>query len=334
MARLGPMLAGLLVVVLPACVALRVDKEMTSAPRVKAGPSSPAAGELAGEFPGYPQRPGEVVRRLPMSEAESEPLPPMMPPAVAVPVSPPVARPVGERAPPLTFPHWELPPPTTSEPPLLRALQAYLDNKPELALQAIAGLDPHNQDFVLAIVPLLARGSQLCFAREPEATAELVSQLQALAARLEPHAALRLGTVAFCHPVHGYRRYEPRSTQLPYRPRDLAQLYIEVHNIGGQPARGPRGEPWLIQARATVIIRDAYGEPVAMPDPLDPSRRRPQMHFEEKRYTRGPVRDFYLLCAFPVPEQPGVYTATVEVSDPHGRRSAPSAPLEFRVASQ
>jgi hypothetical protein len=199
-------------------------------------------------------------------------------------------------------------------------------------LQALAMLDTHNQDFVLALLPILSSGAATRWCEDHAAAGELVNQLQALLERLEQHAPLQLGTVAFCHPVHGYRRYEPWPANVPYRPGDLAQLYIEVQHIGGEPGQGPRGENWLIQAQATVLIRNAHGQVMAMPDPADRRRRVSVMRFEEKRYTRGPVRDYYLLCAFPVPEQPGVYTAQVEVSDARGRRSKLSAPVEFRVA--
>ncbi|MBA2225581.1 MAG: hypothetical protein WHU94_10280 [Thermogemmata sp.] len=318
--------------------------------RVKSPPEGPPAPPLAvTDFASYPSRPGEVVRR---AEGNAGPL--AGPSSSETPSaadrldrgetkhSPP--GPIGGERPTEggreRFENWTVWPVSSAaaalspgpDPPLLAAVRAHVEGKPERALDALAMLEAENQDFVLALLPILSSGAATRWREDAQAAAELVGQLQALTDRLEKYAALRLGTVAFCHPVHGYRRYELWPANTPYRPGDLAQLYIEVRNIGGQPSRGPRGESWLIQVQASVVIRDAHGQPVSMPDPSDRRRRVPVMRFEENRYTRGPVRDYYLLCAFPVPEQPGVYTATVEVSDAAGRRSGPSAAVEFRVA--
>lgn len=320
-------------------------------------PEGPAASSPpVTDFASYPSRPGEVVRRTDITVwPSSQPLPTEGPSTTEHPnrgtaaqqatetSPPPSSRTVGElpaQPGPSHRENWTVWPVSSPaaaftaapDPPLLAAVRAHVEGKPERALEALAMLEAENQDFVLALLPILSSGAATRWREDAQAAAELVGQLQALTDRLEKYAALRLGTVAFCHPVHGYRRYEPWPANTPYRPGDLAQLYIEVRNIGGQPSRGPRGESWLIQVQAAVVIRDAHGQPVSMPDPSDRRRRGPVMRFEEKRYTRGPVRDYYLLCAFPVPEQPGVYTATVEVSDAAGRRSGPSAAVEFRVA--
>lgn len=292
---------------------------------ISAGPVGPSS-----EFASYPRRPGEVIRLAQIAPLDASPRSVEGSSTDVGKTEVPAANSGKEPAP---LPLW----PTSSvaslpDPPLLAAVRAHIEGKPERALEALAMLDADNQDFVLALLPILSSGAALRWREDGAAAAELVGQLQSLAERMEPHAALQLGTVAFCHPVHGYRRYEPWPANTPYRPGDLAQLYIEVRNISGQPGQGPRGESWLIQAQASIVIRDARGQPVAMPDPTDRRRRVSVMRFEEKRYTRGPVRDYYLLCAFPVPEHPGVYTAVVEVTDVRGRRSPSSPPIEFRVA--
>ncbi|MCS7021728.1 MAG: hypothetical protein NZU63_07875 [Gemmataceae bacterium] len=324
----------------PACGLLHQSErhEQTTGSARPLDGSDPVADRPPGlsEFASYPRRPGEVVRRAengplaipaPVSSGSSQPETPELPQPVGG------ATTTGTPTEPALLPCWTTGHATMPDPPLLAAVRAHIEGKPERALQAVAMLETDNQDFVLALLPILSSGAAIHWRKDPASAAELAGQLQALAERLEGFAALRLGTVAFCHPVHGYRRYEPWPANIPYRPGDLAQLYIEVSNINGQPAKGPRGETWLIQAQASVRICDAKGQTVAMPDPADPRQRVTVMRFEEKRYTRGPVRDYYLLCAFPVPEQPGVYTATVEVSDARGRRSAPSSPVEFRVAT-
>jgi hypothetical protein len=303
-------------------------------------------------YPPLPARPGETVSTKPVPKeattaqkpstgttgvAPAGPIAPPKPPGSAHPTTVPAggktdAPPAAEPgAFPLAGPRVNLPP----EPALLVALRAHIENKPERAIEAIRALDKSNQDLVLALLPVLARGATANLAGDPMAATMLVEQLRSAAARLEPFAALRIEAATFCEAVHGFGRYTPWPVNKPYLPNASAQLYLEVRNLVSQPlpAGGPRGETFLTQARARVEVLDAYKNPVLQPDPDDYRRRVKLVLFEVKRYTRAPVQDFHVLYAFPVPATPGVYTVTVELSDATGRRTVRTDPVEFRVAA-
>jgi hypothetical protein len=220
--------------------------------------------------------------------------------------------------------------PASKDSPLLKAVQAYADGRPNDAIDILKSLDGANQEFVLAVMPILARGATADLASDPSAVAMLVDQLETAAARLEARAALRIENMAFCGKVSGFGRYDLWPEGQPYRPNDQAQLYLEVRNLLSVPTTGPHGETHLTHARVAVEIKDAHGVLVKQPDPEDWRRRVDVARFEKKLFSRGPVHDFHVLYAFPVPTNPGVYTATVEVRDPNNRRVR-SAPKEFRV---
>jgi len=219
---------------------------------------------------------------------------------------------------------------THKESPLLEAVRAYSENKPNRAIEILKSLDSPNQEFVLAVVPILARGATADLANDPAGVAILVEQLEAAASRLESRAALRIENMAFCGKVSGFSRYELWPEGQPYHPNDQAQLYLEVRNLLSAPTTGPRGETHLTHARAAVEIKDAHGVLVKQPDPEDWRRRVDVVKFEKKLFSRGPIHDFHVLYAFPVPTTPGVYSVTVEIRDPTGRRVS-SEKKEFRV---
>ncbi len=218
------------------------------------------------------------------------------------------------------------------EQPLIAAARAYIEGRPERAIEAIAGLDKSNQDFVLAMLPALVRGATADLVNDPVAVAMLVEQLRSAAARLEPRAALHVDAALFCRTVVWFGRYDPRPENEPYKPNDKAQLYIEVRNLVSQPAVGPRGETFLTNTRGLVEIRDAHGKLVPQPDAADSRRLHEVARFEDKKFTRTPLHDFHVVYTFPVPSQPGVYTITVQLSDAAGRRAVKTAPVQFLVA--
>jgi hypothetical protein len=165
---------------------------------------------------------------------------------------------------------------------------------------------------------------------DPTATAILADQLRSAAARIESRAALRLDAVTLCKTVRGYGRYDPRPKGQPYKPNDFAQLYLEVRNLISQPAVGPFGETYLTLARETVEIRDAYGKLI---DQLTSEGHYvPVVQAEKKLFTRTPIHEFHIFYEFHVPASPGVYTISINIQDPVGRRSVKTEPIEFTVA--
>lgn len=311
---------------IPACVTVS-----SSLPPVEQVNSSAAPKpRSASEFASFPKRPGESVLKNPdLVAAKPQPEPePSEPPESTEPVSPPIAdanvlpaavQPVG------------IPSPT--EPALLAAFRAYSENRPEDAIKQLATLDRASQDYALALMPLLVRGTQMKWdSANPDDAAVVVEQLHALAARLEAKAALKVEKVAFCRKITGFGRFDPWPEGQPYKPNDLAVLYVELKNVGSEPVPGAGGESWLSRANVSLEVRDANGKLVEQTDPTDWKRRVPVARFEHADHSRSPLHDYCRTYRISVPAQPGVYTVTVEVKDASGKRVARSKPAEFRVA--
>jgi hypothetical protein len=223
--------------------------------------------------------------------------------------------------------------PPAPEPPLLAAMRAYVENRPDDAIRHLEKLDKPNQEFALAVMPVLARGAAMNLAApDPQEAAHLVEQLSGAAARLESKAAMKVEKVAFCKRATGFGRFDPWPEAEPYRPNDLAVLYVEVRNVGSAPAPGPAGEGWVSRAVVSLEVRDAKGGLVEQIDPADYRQRVPVARFEHADHTRSPLRDYSRTYRIKIPPTPGVYTVTVEVKDPASGRSARSQPAEFRVA--
>jgi hypothetical protein len=290
----------------------------------------PPKAPTPSEFASFPKRPGEVIRKQPVEQSTAS-KPPADPPDPVEPVEPVIDQNVVRTADPPVGP-VAIPP--AGEPALVAALRAYLENHPEDAIKVLQSLERANQEYAIALMPLLVRGAQINFAAaSPEEMALLVEQLHGIAARMEAKAALKVDKVSFCRKVTGFGRFEPWPEGQPYRPNDLAVLYVEMRNLGSEPVSGPSGESYLCRAAVCLEVRDATGKLIEQTDPSDWRRRVAIARFEHADHTRSPLHDYYRTYRISVPAQPGVYTVTVEVKDPSGKRVARSQPAEFRVAS-
>jgi hypothetical protein len=296
-------------------------------------PLEPVEPSGSTEFASFPKRPGEVALKNPELTASKPPVAePTEPTEPTEPIAVPVADPnvIHASVPPST-PAVAIP--SASEPALLAALRAYIENRPEDAIRHLSTLDRASQDHALTLLPVLVRSSQMNQGTaNPEEAAVIVDQLRALTARLETQAALKVEKVAFCRKISGFGRYEPWAEGQPYKPNDLAMLYVELRNVGSEPASGPGGESYLSRAVVSLEVRDANGKLVEQTDPSDWRRRVPIARFEQVDHTHSPLHDYSRTYRISVPTQPGVYTVTVVVKDSTGRRAARSQPAEFRVA--
>jgi hypothetical protein len=319
-----PLLVGIAAAVLlcPACITIQAD---TLAPVSSEQSSGTAvASTPRTDFAVFPSRPGEVVTLNAESKRSTAQ-------RIATEQKPETTVKVASES-PGQFPVSPIPPTPGAEPPVLAAVRAQVEGRPDKAIEALGALDKPNQEFVLALLPVLMRGATGDLVGDPTGIAALVDQLQTTASQLEPRAALKLENVGFCRRVDGYGHYEPWPENQPYRPYDRAQLYLEVRNLTSQPTVGPRGETHVTYARATVEIRDAHGVRVKQRDREGNGQWVDTVQYETKRYTRGPLHDFHMLYPFQVPTTPGVYTVTVEIRDPVSRRSVKTKPIRFDVA--
>jgi hypothetical protein len=217
------------------------------------------------------------------------------------------------------------------EPPLVAAVRAHAEGHPDRAIEFLKALDPPNQEYVLEMLPVLARGATGDLT-DATAAAVLADQHRGVASRLAARASLLAENVVLCRKVYGFARYDPWPENQPYRPNDQAQLYLEVRNLVSQVVAGPHGETHLTHVSVAVEIRDARGRLVEQADPDDWRRRVQVVRFERKQLSRGPVEDFYIYHPFAVPSAPGVYTVTVELRDPAGRRNVRTNPVRFDVS--
>jgi hypothetical protein len=319
-------LVALFVVPLPACLHLSAPtppppEETKDAKQTAKIDPAPARAEFAV----LPRLPGSVVR----AAASTEPPPHQLVATTQGSTTPPpngVA--VTGGAEPGPFPPQ--PPSPAPEPAVLAALRASLENRPDRAIEALRALDKPNQDLVLALLPVLARGATADLNNDAVTAAVLVDQLRSASAPLEPRAALRIEKVAFCNHVDGFGRFVPRAAGTPYRPNERAQFYLEVRNLTSEPV----GEGYLTHVHATVEVRDAKQRLVEQiaPDAEDARHRVPVVRFEKRLPSRSPLHDFYVFYVFSVPPAPGVYSIAFELRDPTGRRVVKTAPVEFCVA--
>jgi hypothetical protein len=333
------LVAGLAVGPAPAC--LHISGSMTPTVTSTTPPAKPSDFSVL--------RPGEVVPINPDAKAAARAKPTQPAPIPASdkrsPTTTAGARPTQQPdpEPDIPTPPGEVVPVTAAEPatlpklvgppvpeaPLLAAVRAYVENRPEEAIRHLEKLDRPNQDFALAVMPVLARGAAMNWAApDPQEAGHLAEQLNSASAKLEAKAALRVEKVAFCKKIFGFGRYDPWPEAQPYRPSDLARLYVEVRNLGCTPA----SDGYLSRAVVALEVRDAKGQLVEQVDPADYRQRVSVARWEHTERSRSPVRDYFRPYQINIPRQAGVYTVTVEVRDPVGGRAARSQPAEFRVA--
>jgi len=275
-------------------------------------------------------RPGEAIATRPTVEPKTTAERPPAPKSTAPepePVAPPEQVVVVKSGEPGPFPLPGMPP--LPEPPLLAAMRAYVENRPDDAIRHLEKLDRPNQEFALAVMPVLARGAAMNLtAPDPQEAGHLADQLGGAAAKLEAKAALRVEKVAFCKQIKGFGRYDPWPQAQPYRPGDIARLYVEVRNLGCHAA----ADGFLSRAETLLEVRDAKGQLVEQVDPADHRQRVRVVRFSIEDRLRSPVRDYFQPFQLLMPPQAGVYTVTVEVREPVSGRIARSQPAEFRVA--
>jgi hypothetical protein len=295
----------------------RTDEKTAAAPAAKAdGFASLRPGESIATRPSV--EPKTVVEKPPAPKATTPEPEPVVPPEQVVAVK------SGEPGP---FPLPGMPP--LPEPPLLAAMRAYVENRPDDAIRHLEKLDRPNQDFALAVMPVLARGAAMNLAApDPQEAGHLADQLSGAAAKLESKAALKVEKVVFYKQLKGFGRYDPWPPAQPYRPADIARLYVEVRNLGCHTA----ADGYVTRAVTLLEVRDSKGQLVEQMDPDNYQLRVRVVRIPHEQVSRSPVRDHFQAFQIQIPSQPGVYTVTVEVRDPTGNRTARSQPAEFRVA--
>ena len=213
------------------------------------------------------------------------------------------------------------------DPPLVLAVRAYLNNRPDEAVEHLKAYDKSNQDLLLGLLPLVVRLTEGGLgSAEPQELAVLVEQLQGATAALRCRAALRTENVCFCRWVRGFGKVEPLPADRAFRPRELAQLYVEFRNFTrdpvGEPAAagaGIRNRGYAVRLASRLEIRDAANGLVW------------RKEFDTADLSQTPPADYFINYCFPVPDiPPGAYTLWLHVLDKPTNRATKRA-IDFRI---
>jgi hypothetical protein len=316
---------------LPACLHISAPPappDDNAKPTARAADAAPTPQAPKILFAELPRVPGTVVAVRPANPNPSRDTGAQKTPNTSPngqPTGPPVHTAVGSDPPnPFPIAQSTLPP----EPPLLAAVRAYTEHRPDRAIEIIRTLPKQNQDLALSLLPVLARAAGADLTNDPATVGVLVDQLHSAADRLEPLAALRIEKMAFCKDVSGFGRFVPWPNNQPYKPNAQAKLYLEVRNLGSQMT----GDGFVTYVHAAVEVLDSHDRPVEQIDPDNWRRRVPVVRYEKSLGSHSPLHDFHVVYEFSVPSAPGVYTIAFELRDATGRRTVKTPPAQFCVA--
>ena len=264
-----------------------------------------------GSFAELPRVPGEVILRNPPAVAAIVPertdpptLPASLPPTVMVQTAPPV------------------------DPPLVAALRAYLNEKPDAAAEALKPFDAANRDLLTQLLPASVRIARTNFAKEsPSEIGALATQLETPLQMLSPRVPLSLTKTLFCTEIKGFGRYRAVPEGSPLRAGELIHVYAELRNVPCLPVdAGTPQERYVTDLRTSLRVRDAAG--TAVPLLQANGEYGPVRNERRREETESPIRDHHLFFLFTLPRKPGAYTVHVEIIDPaNGRHLSAVMPL-------
>jgi hypothetical protein len=286
------------------------------------------AGGPPSEFAAiYPRTPGERVAKQDL----------VGPPATAVAGAGPTIPPPEPLTPPAPVETPGVLPdipvePLETDPPLVHAIRAFLNDQPKLALEHFQSLDPVNQELMKRLVPALVQATRKNLAQaSPNEVGMLVDQLDEATALLTPRASLYIEKACFCDDVKNFGRYKPLPEGSAFRPRALVTIYTEVRNVPSEPVTNPaEGEGFMTRLACSLEMRDAAGNVIEI-ELTDTSRKRvPKLQVLKEDFTRSRLKDYFIMLWFETPSRPGTYTVTFEVRDPKTGRAV-SKPMSFRV---
>jgi hypothetical protein len=149
--------------------------------------------------------------------------------------------------------------------PLLQALECFLNNEPDRALDLLKKYNQSSQDVYICLLPVLAQLTHKGvdqLSRE-EVTA-LHEQLYGLLTSLRARARLVIDKACFCAHVQCYGVFQPLPGGHAFRarssdqPGDQVQLYVELRNFCTE--RCPDG--YLTRLSSSVELCDAAGQQV------------------------------------------------------------------------
>lgn len=273
----------------------------------------------SGQFAVLPRAPGETISLHPI--APENPLPPIG--------EPPSDPPVVTRAEPHELPGLDLPDLT---PPLVRAFQAFHNNQPEKAVEALKEFDEPNQQLLLQLIPAVVQASKANLSRpDADESAALARQFESAAAVVQRRAGMTMRKGVLCLAIDKFGMYTPVLDKNALVKNSLYWLYVEVGNVPCLPATRQQdgADGFQVRLECEMRVADEFGRVVEIVDPAS-GVPGPASKSSKSDFFRSPVHDYFLAAKFQAPARPGAYTVTFEVRDPRTGQSV-SKPIPFRV---
>lgn len=311
--RFAPVLGLVLLAGVPACQLFKPEPPLEPVPEITEPKTQFAELPRLSSPQTTPPTSSITVVHTPASPLPPEPVPQVLPlPRVTVPETP-IQPTVAERS--------------TPDPPLVAAVRAYLQDRPDQAVEHLNKLDPSNQELLLQLIPAVVRASQLsATSANSHEIGLLMRELQGAAQSLALRGPLFIDKAVFLRSVKGFGRYDPLPERPTFKPGTNAGLYVEIGNV---PSVASDAEGFVTHLSCSLQVRDSHGNTIEL---ADPSSKKPveSVKASQREVTRSPVRDYFVVCWFPVPSKPGSYTVSLEVRDlATGRATSKSVP--FRV---
>lgn len=209
--------------------------------------------------------------------------------------------------------------------PLARAINAFLENRPEEAVNHLREYAPKDQELVMQLLPILAevdRDGVLTQQPRPDRVQAVLASVRNLEADLRPHAPLVMEKLNFCqdHPeaIEAFGVVKKRASN-KYRAGDYPYIYAELQNLVDQ--RGSNGR-YVVRLASVLEIRAVDGRAV---------HRYPAIQ-NEPLASWSPRTDFFTRIGFQLPANlaPGLYSLRVRVTDLETGRTVEQG-LPFQV---
>lgn len=206
---------------------------------------------------------------------------------------------------------------------VLRAVQAFQENKPDEAVEHLKVYDPATQQILLSLLPALGRlGEGKLQQMKPEEMDVLLAQLTKVPNMLRPRASLQANNVRLCREVHNFAHVEPFPDRHTFRPGDIVYLYLELANFSCDPAPPPGGG-YTITLATSLELRDPTGAVVWKAEPKDVPDK-----------VSSPPQDYYRNFRLSVPNvPPGTYTLAIKTTDRPSRREVQKS-VEMRIGAK
>ncbi|WP_029629739.1 hypothetical protein [Zavarzinella formosa] len=238
--------------------------------------------------------------------------PVIFPPAAAPLALPPVIAPP---ATPVVLP-------APSDTPLIQAVRAFQQNKPQEALEFLKTYDQATQQVLISMMPALVQISEGKLQQmKREEMDVLLEQITRVPPMLRARASLQVNKLLLCREVYKFGSVDPFAAAHEFRPGDMVYLYAELSNFSC--VADPRGG-CSVALGSHLELLDASETAVWKADPR-----------EEPENVSTPPQDYYRAYRFCVPSSlaPGKYALSIRIMDkPTGRESAKT--IEFRVGAK